>query len=144
MSKDKTEIQPKEYNPILKSIRLQRVYLKSSRSSLRDRLISVNMIKPSIHEKHSFEITSDDQFIVDYTFSLVAKSGNKKVLEAECCFSAEFKSGEKVDGIFLEKFSSISVRFLCFPYAREFFSSLTSRMDLPAFFLPLFKIGPSQ
>ena len=144
MSATKKKVPPQEYNRIIESIKIFRIYLKSSKCLLRQRTIEIPRLNPSLKEKYSFEVNEDKSFVVDYTFILTGKMDRKKVLEIECCYSAEFESEEEIDDDFLDILSKYSVRFICFPYAREFFSSITSRMDIPAFYLPLFKIGPPK
>lgn len=142
MHKADEEIQPHEYNRILKGIQFLRVYLQSSNCSLYDQKI-IKGVKLNVDEKSRFETDEEGNPTVFYTFKITGKSGRTKAIEMECCFAVAFSAQEKVSDSFMRLFSVTGVRFLCFPYAREYFSSITTRMDLPAFFLPLLKISPS-
>lgn len=143
MSKKEKNMDHKEYNRILESIRLSRVYLKSSSCDLKERHIGETSIDPFISEKCESEI-HEGGFTIDYTYKLAGKVRRKNAVVLQCTLAVEFSSEEEITHDFIEFFEEISAKFLTAPYAREFFSAMTTRMDLPAFFLPLFKIGPSE
>ena len=140
---EQNKIPPDEYNSILAAVELDAVYLSSFSGELIKQDLDIPRVISKLNESCGHEIASAKKFTIYQNYKLTGKEGKKNVIKIECSFAIAFSSEKKVTEAFIDQFKQ-NASVICFPYLREYLSSVTTRMNLPALFLPLIKIAPTQ
>jgi hypothetical protein len=100
----------------------------------------------TLNEAHSSAARLvDDILAVEVSFEAYAVDANKtKVFSAECVYELCYglKEGYRPEGNEIEAFKNGNAIFNCWPYFREFFQNLTSRMGQAPPLLPFLRVAP--
>ena len=99
----------------------------------------------TLNESHSSATTLvNDVLAVDVSFEAFAVDANKtKVFSVECVYELRYGLGEgyRPEGNEIEAFKNGNAIFNCWPYFREFFQNLTSRMGEAPPPLPFLRVA---
>jgi hypothetical protein len=100
----------------------------------------------TLNESHSSTARLiDDALAVEVSFDSYAVDANKiTVFSVECAYELCYglKDGYRPEGNEIEAFKNGNAIFNCWPYFREFFQSLTSRMGQAPPPLPFLRVAP--
>ena len=88
----------------------------------------------------STEVSAECEFRFSLTAVGSVGESEKFGFRAEIRMRASFKSEAVLSGSQWQEFASVQNVLLVWPYARELVSSISSRMALPLFLLPLLEI----
>jgi len=105
----------------------------TSRTRLRD--IAVNVKRSSKYESQEGGFVATQNFVVSFT----APARKTPIIEISATFDLTYTSKTPLTDELFQVFSEINLPVNVWPYLRELTGSMTSRMDLPPFVLPLLK-----
>jgi len=138
-------IPPQEYVRIVAGINIGAIGLTSCQCQLHNRMALVNRadeIRPVL-DMHavcqSFEQDASWVMVAVQHFTVRFFWNEDVVMLLSCGFQVDYVSPEEFTQEFFDVYGSLALPTHTIPYAREMFQSLTSRMNVPVFVLPLFR-----
>jgi preprotein translocase subunit SecB len=139
----KPKISPENYNRIIKSLNLTKIYYTEIHASCEDKELDPHL-NLSITEKSSF-IQKDKTLEIIYSHNLLGTSKNNEkpsiTIKAKYKIVYSINSDAQITKDFMDVFSNLTLGMTVWPYFRELVSSMLSRMNLPPLTLPMKKIN---
>jgi len=140
-------ISPGEFERIMGGLQLGQIALLNSVVNLINRqalMESAGQLDLNLDFQSSFsdpEVDGMQLFAAVQVFTLVFRLKDQPVLIMNCTYQLDYLSQNAITEEFFEVFKNTTLMLQTVPYAREFFQSMTSRMNIPVFTLPVIMVG---
>jgi preprotein translocase subunit SecB len=135
---NKEKIKPEIYRKILQGINIENISIKKAMFDCKT--IPEDTLNINVESTATFANVNDQTFTVQLNYILNGKTeDNKGKLEIKCEYELVYSTTQPVDDSFFDIFKDIHLQTAAWPFFREFVYSMTSRMYLPPFTLPLIK-----
>jgi preprotein translocase subunit SecB len=138
-------VTPRKYSSLLNYVELKKLGFLEIVSRLFPENLAEGEIK--VDTNNEVEIETHE---ASKTFSVIDKYvingtiGEKKIFEINLKVIALFESKVNPESDFLAIFEKNTLKIITYPYVRELVSGLTTKMGLPALFLPIWKVPPKS
>lgn len=135
---NKEKIKPEVYRKVLEGINIVNISVK--KAMLDCKTIPEDTLNIDVESTATFTNISHETFAVQLCYVLNGKTeGNKGKLEIQCEYELIYSTTQPINDSFFEIFKDIHLQTAAWPFFREFVYSMTSRMYIPPFTLPLVK-----
>lgn len=130
------------YVKFLVSLHLVGLGLKSSTAEVNRQTlweITAGERKPVRRMAESYRQTEigKDYLEAEGRYEVTIAEGDRVGLKIECIFEVHMHAPSPVDPVMVERFAKQDLRFVLLPYARNFVSDMSGRMQIPPVILPL-------
>jgi len=134
-------IEPVEYARILTNTLLKKLGFLEIHSVLHlENYEAGEMSVDIIKNDTQFPRANDaDMYIILDKYKITGNVKNRPVFDIDTTIILLLETKEKIDDIFLTKFSKSTGKLIIYPYLRQTVQDLTSKMGLPALSLPLWQ-----
>jgi len=132
-------ISPQLYRELLKSVQLEKMYLDALSSKVNRELEGEKSVSGGFSDDQSFQKT-EEGFIVTHTGDLTLKVKRKIFIKIQTTYTLEYHTDEDLPDNFFDIFLTTAVPVQVWPFVRQTYFDITSRMGLSPLTLPLRKV----
>lgn len=130
------KLDPKSYNELLGLFQLKDLYLKKADFASRSRN---PFVQADIELKESFDNLNivEDLASIDFIYTLRVKAEGNDIFDLNATYTLQYALNKPLPEEFFVIFSHYTLPLQTFPYFREFVHSISLRMAIPSFVLPI-------